>query len=358
MESGSKYDWTGLERTETEVMGKLSTDVELIAREARPAKRQERAQLGAQALGGAKFSDPQFTLLGEPRATVAMDALTTVWFNTGTLCNLTCANCYIESSPSNDRLAYLQRAEVAAYLEEMDEQQLSVREIGFTGGEPFMNPEFVLMLRDVLHRGYRVVVLTNAMRPMMKCSEELLRLQSEYADLLTMRVSVDHYDQRLHEEERGRRSFAPMVSGLQWLSRHGFTIHVAGRTRWGGDEAQLRAGFAEFFAVHDIEVDADDPVQLVLFPEMDPLAEVAEITTACWGILDVDPNDMMCASARMVVKRKGATAPSVVACTLLPYEQEFELSHSLTDSLHPISLNHAHCAKFCVLGGGSCSASN
>ena len=33
----------------------------------------------------------------------------------------------------------------------------------------------------------------------------------------------------------------------------------------------------------------------------------------------------MCASARMVVKRKGAERPAVVACTLLPYDPQFEL---------------------------------
>jgi hypothetical protein len=56
-------------------------------------------------LDPAKFRDPAVTAKGETRATVALRALETLWFNTGTLCNLTCRNCYIESSPRNDRLA-------------------------------------------------------------------------------------------------------------------------------------------------------------------------------------------------------------------------------------------------------------
>jgi hypothetical protein len=59
-----------------------------------------------------KFQDPLVTARGERRAHVALKALETLWFNTGTLCNLTCQNCYIESSPKNDRLAYLTAAEV------------------------------------------------------------------------------------------------------------------------------------------------------------------------------------------------------------------------------------------------------
>ena len=60
-----------------------------------------------------KFQDPLVTARGERRAHVALKALETLWFNTGTLCNLTCQNCYIESSPKNDRLAYLTAAAIS-----------------------------------------------------------------------------------------------------------------------------------------------------------------------------------------------------------------------------------------------------
>ncbi len=33
----------------------------------------------------------------------------------------------------------------------------------------------------------------------------------------------------------------------------------------------------------------------------------------------------------------------------------FELGHTLKEASRAVPLNHAHCAKFCVLGGGSCS---
>ena len=66
-----------------------------------------------------KFEHPDWTATRERRATVALDRLETLWFNTGTLCNITCRNCYIESSPSNDRLVYITAAEVAAFLDEI-----------------------------------------------------------------------------------------------------------------------------------------------------------------------------------------------------------------------------------------------
>ncbi|HEX9525229.1 MAG TPA: radical SAM protein [Reyranella sp.] len=306
-------------------------------------------------LDPAKFQDALLTAKGEQRAQVGLRALETLWFNTGTLCNLTCRNCYIESSPRNDRLVYLTAAEVASYLDEIERDGHGTRLIGFTGGEPFMNPELPAMLDDVLSRGLKAMVLTNAMKPMHKMKQALLGLLQRHGGNLTLRVSLDHYGRALHEAERGARSWKPTVDGLVWLAEAGFDVHVAGRRFSDEPEDQVRRGYARLFAELGVSVDAHDPTALVLFPEMDATLDVPEITTACWGILQKSPDSVMCASSRMVVKRKGAVRPAVVACTLLPYDAQFELGHSLADSVGAVGLNHPHCAKFCVLGGAACS---
>ena len=303
-----------------------------------------------------KFVDPQWTIDGKPRASVRLERLETLWFNTGTLCNLACENCYIESTPRNDRLAYLSRDDVQGYLNEIEALGLGTRTIGLTGGEPFMNPELLDIMEDCLTVGFEVLVLTNAMRPMMRQKAGLLDLRERFGDRLSLRVSVDHYHQAKHEEERGRRSWSVMLAGLCWLSRKGFRIQVAGRTLWGEAESTLRRGFAALFAEHDITLDAHDPSALVLFPEMDLGKPVPEISTECWHMLGVDPGSLMCASSRMVIKPKGAVQATVVACTLLPYDQRFAMHTTLAGSLGKVTLNHPHCARFCVLGGGSCTA--
>jgi uncharacterized Fe-S cluster-containing radical SAM superfamily protein len=302
-----------------------------------------------------KFQDPFVTAKGEKRAHVKLKALETLWFNTGTLCNLTCQHCYIQSSPKNDRLVYLTAAEVAGYLDEIGTGSLPTSMIGFTGGEPFMNPELPAMLEDALSRGLTALVLTNAMKPMVKCKPALLRLRERYGDRLTIRVSVDHYARQVHELERGRRSWQPTIDGLVWLARNGFSLDVASRQLSGEPEMMIRARFAELFAELGVEIDADDPVALMVFPEMDPSADVPEITEACWGILGKSPESVMCATSRMIVKRKGAADPAVIACTLLPYDSQFELGRTLAEAGGAVPLNHPHCAKFCVLGGGACS---
>ncbi len=305
----------------------------------------------------AKFRDPDMTAKGERRAHVDFTGLRTLWVNTGTLCNITCAHCYIESSPRNDRLAYFPLADLIGYLDEIALHHWQTREIGFTGGEPFMNPDIMAMLEVALARGFRALVLTNAMRPMRHHERHLLGLRQRFGDQFTVRVSLDHPTAARHDEERGAGGFTATLDGLKWLSANGFAARVAGRTLWGDSERELRRAYAELFARESIRLDAADGEQLVLFPEMDAAAEVPEVTERCWDILQVSPDAMMCASARMVVRRRESAAPAVVACTLLPYDAQFEMGRNLTAAIGPVKLNHPHCAKFCVLGGGSCSRS-
>jgi hypothetical protein len=218
-----------------------------------------------------------------------------------------------------------------------------------------MNPDIMAMFEAALARGFKVLVLTNAMRPMRRHEAALLDLLKRYGNRLVIRVSLDHPTPARHDEERGAGGYATTLAGLKWLSESGFAIHVAGRTLWGDAAGDLRLAYGALFAQEGISIDAQDPEQLVLFPEMDAAADVPEITEHCWDILHVSPNDMMCASSRMVVRRRDSEAPAVVACTLLPYDPQFEMGRDLAQSMGPVKLNHPHCAKFCVLGGGSCS---
>jgi hypothetical protein len=221
-----------------------------------------------------------------------------------------------------------------------------------------MNPDILGMIEAALVRGHRVLVLTNAMRPMMRprVRRGLADLAARFGARLGLRVSLDHYGAARHDAEREGGSFAKALDGMRWLRDHGVRMAVAGRDLWGAGEAAARAGYAALFAREGFAIDAEDPAQCVIFPEMDEETEMPEITTACWGILGKRPEDVMCASSRMVVKRRGAARPAVLACTLIAYDPRFELGATLAEAGGAVALNHPHCAKFCVLGGASCSA--
>jgi len=231
----------------------------------------------------AKFRDPDWTATGGRRARVALDELRTLWINTGSLCNIECRNCYIDSSPTNERLAYIIAGEALRFYEEIAAARLPVKEIGFTGGEPFMNPDIIAMMEDALTRGFSVLILTNAMQPMLRprILAGLLALRDNFRERLTLRVSLDHYTKERHDEERGPDTFDKTVEGIDWLAWAGLKIALAGRTCWGESEEDARKCYAALIKARNWPVDASDPLSLVLFPEMDARAELPEITESC-----------------------------------------------------------------------------
>ena len=299
-----------------------------------------------------KFKDQKVTADGSNRAFIEARNIKTLWFNTGTLCNIECKNCYIESSPKNDSLAYLTFEEVKSFIDEAIDKNLGTSEIGFTGGEPFMNKDIMKMLDYSLRKRLKVLVLSNAMKPMLNRTKELIKLKHPN---LIVRVSIDHYEKEKHEEIRGKNTYDVMLQGLKWLNENNFNYTLATRLLWNEKEEDLRKNFGTFIKNNNLRLDTNSPKELVTFAEMDEKIDTPEITTSCWDILNKDPNDIMCSWSRMVVRKKNSKNPSVIACTLLPYADEFDLGETLTNSLQKIYLNHKHCSKFCVLGGSSCS---
>ena len=299
-----------------------------------------------------KFKNQKVTADGSNRAFIEARNIKTLWFNTGTLCNIECKNCYIESSPKNDRLVYLTFEEVKSFIDEALDKNLGTNEIGFTGGEPFMNKDIMKMIDYSLNKNFKVLVLSNAMKPMLNRTNELIKLNHPN---LIIRVSIDHYQKEKHEEIRGKKTYDVMLQGLKWLNENNFNYTLATRLLWDEKEEDLRKNFGAFIKNNNLRLDTNSPKQLVTFAEMDEKMDTPEITTSCWDILKKDPNDIMCSWSRMVVRKKNSKSPSVIACTLLPYADEFDLGETLTNSLQKIYLNHKHCSKFCVLGGSSCS---
>lgn len=302
-----------------------------------------------------KFLDPFTTGDGSTRAYVDLTNLKTLWFNTGSRCNLECENCYIESSPRNDRLEYISAEEVVSYLDEVRTLSQPVELIGLTGGEPFLNPHIIDIISEGLKRDFDVLVLSNAFNVINRKKDDLVKLKDSYGDKLHLRISLDHHAKEFHEKERGEGTFDKTLENIQWFHKQGFNVSLAGRSLQDEDLAQATQSYRELLASYDIDIHLEEG-KLVVFPEMDTNREVPEITTKCWDILNKSPEQQMCATERMIVKRKGDELPTIVPCTLLAYDKQFDLGHKLDTAQKRVQLNHKFCAQFCVLGGASCSS--
>ena len=302
------------------------------------------------------FADRFVTAKGEVRASVSFFGYRIVWFNTGTLCNIACKGCYIGSSPKNDALSYLSLAEAVRFLDEASGLSDVPELIGFTGGEPFLNPNFLDILAAALERRFRVVVLTNAMRPLQLSQARFALLNQNHMGRISIRVSLDHFTKEGHEDIRGPRTWTPAMAGIDWLLSQGFDVSLAGRLLPSVDEAVLRRGYDELFRARGWPLNPFDPIQLVLFPDITDTRPVPEISEGCWSKVSVKPFDLMCSNSRMVVRRRGEASASVVACTLIAHDPAFDLGTTLEQAKRDVWLKHRSCARFCVLGGSNCAA--
>lgn len=302
-----------------------------------------------------KFKDPFKTIDGSTRAFVDLVELKTLWFNTGSRCNLECQNCYIESSPKNDRLEYISSNDILPYLDEIKTYEMPVTLIGLTGGEPFLNPHIIEIISECLKRGFEILVLSNAYNVINRKKDDLVELKKHYGDKFHLRISLDHYTKELHEKERGPNTFSKTIENIKWFQKEDFNLSIAGRSLRDEDLSEATNSYRSLLESNDIQIDLEKD-KLVVFPEMDTNRDVPEITTECWNILNKTPEQQMCSSERMIVKRKGEELPTVVPCTLLAYDNQFDLGTTLSESKKRVQLNHKFCAQFCVLGGASCSS--
>ncbi|PIN79455.1 radical SAM protein, partial [Candidatus Woesearchaeota archaeon CG10_big_fil_rev_8_21_14_0_10_34_8] len=181
-------------------------------------------------MGVEKFVDPEKTTQGKPRAVVPLTDLKTLWINTGTRCNLQCENCYIESTPTNDSLEYITSKQVQTYLDEIYQLNLQTKEIGLTGGEPFLNPNLIKIITLCLERNFNLLILTNGYKVIDRYKDQLQFLNSQYHNQLNLRFSLDHYSLEVHEKERGSGTFHPTLRNIKWFAEQGFNISIAGRS--------------------------------------------------------------------------------------------------------------------------------
>ena len=189
-------------------------------------------------------------------------------------------------------------------------------------------------------------------------SRRCCALRARYGDRLTIRVSIDHYGRAVHEAERGRAQLAAddrraAVAGRQRVSPYRRQPAAVGRK----PEAAIRRGFAALFA----ETRGGDRRRRPGRADGVPgdgrrEADVPEITEACWGILGKSPDERdvrQLAHGRQAQGRRAVRRSSPARCCLTI--RGSSSGRTLAEASGAVPLNHPHCAKFCVLGGGACS---
>lgn len=274
--------------------------------------------------------------------------LDTLWMQVaGTLCNLSCTHCFVTSGPGVTRHAMLTRAQVASRVTEALE--MGVKEIYFTGGEPFLNPEMDDILEDTLALA-PCTVLSNGTLFTKRRIERLVALAAGSRFSLELRVSLDGDDEAAHDAIRGAGAYRRALDGLRALSAAGLLPIVTFTQLEAGDPLAFRE---RVFARLKAEGLARPRVKVLPMFLMGREAERTRgyrerETLALLPGEAFDEHRLQCGSCRAV------TSQGVFVCPLLVDEPAARMGETLAQSAREFSLAHGACHT-CWVTGMTCA---
>ena len=280
---------------------------------------------------------------GRP-AHITLERLSSLWFQvTGLLCNLECAHCLVDSSPRNTSMLFLDRATVQAYLQEAE--SIGVKEVYFTGGEPFLHPEMPTLLADALTIA-PTTVLTNGTLITPGMAQTLRRISEGSRYTLEVRVSMDHPEEAKNDRLRGWGSYAKALRAVLRLQGVGLLpiVTVTECFQTGGPSL-----FEAFLAMLKREGVQRPRLKML------PVFHTGKLENSRTGggvsqamMAGLDPLLLQCAEARVVA------ADGVYACPILVGKKEGFLGSGSLRARPGVDLAH-HACRTCYDTGMSCA---
>jgi len=279
-------------------------------------------------------------------AAVELRHLDNLWIQvSGTRCNIECRHCFNNSSPSTPLGASPHETAFGLMTLEAVNGAIAaaaargVREIYFTGGEPFLHAQLLEMVAYALTVA-PTTVLTNGMLISDRMADALADLASAARYSLEVRVSLDGYTEQMNDAIRGPGVFRLALAGAVRLAqRHLLPIITVVRTWGDADEPAMLAGFAR--ALRDAGCDRPRIKVLPALPLGRELTRIAGlqrdecVTTAMLDGFDRDL--LMCSNSRLVTDR------GVWVCPLLVGERDARLGATLDDAGSSYELRHQAC---------------
>ena len=274
-------------------------------------------------------------------------ALDTLWLQvTGTLCNLACLHCFISCGPKNESHPFMTVEQVQDALDAAGKAGL--KEIYFTGGEPFMHPEIF----DLIERSLKLApltILTNGILIDDAAAERLGRVFRESRYSFDLRVSLDGTTPEVNDPIRGGGSFAKIMDGVRALANAGVNPVLTVTEVDDGANVASRDAFRELLVAAGLP----KPRMKFLAPFRIGREERRGRSYERYELLEVEDllpgeeEELQCSSCRMV------TAKGAYPCPILIEEPDARMGDRLEDALVPITLKHRACWT-CHADGVSC----
>jgi MoaA/NifB/PqqE/SkfB family radical SAM enzyme len=262
--------------------------------------------------------------------------LATLWVQiTGTWCNLECRHCINASGPKSPWLKPLDAVTIRRAIREAE--AAGVKEIYFTGGEPFLHGEILPLLELALATA-PTTVLTNGTLIGPETADALVALAARAPYSLELRVSLDDTEREKNDRIRGEGAWAKAVAAVRRLRERGL-LPIVTATEITRDEHPAGSGMYERFRDFLRGQGVERPrvkIMPVFGIGRQPAGATAPLTED--DLEGFDRAVLQCADARVVA------ADGVYACPILAGLEGARLSTgSLAESFRPVPLYHPAC---------------
>lgn len=153
-----------------------------------------------------------------PSTIVSLKAPIRVTFLITRRCNLMCKHCYISSSPyvGSKELTFSQ---IESILKKLADAGVFI--VYFTGGEPFVRPDFMKIAELASDLGLGVGISTNGTL----LNDDIIHRLSKI-NIVKIQVSLDGATKETHEFIRGRGTFNKTISAIRKLIEHNIPVGI------------------------------------------------------------------------------------------------------------------------------------
>jgi MoaA/NifB/PqqE/SkfB family radical SAM enzyme len=262
--------------------------------------------------------------------------LSTLWIQiTGTWCNLACTHCINASGPRAPWLKPLDAETIRRAIGEAE--QAGVKEIYFTGGEPFLHGEIL----PVLERALQVApttVLTNGTLIGPAEADTLAAMAAAARYSLEIRVSLDDTEREKNDRIRGEGAWARALEAVRLLRTRGL-LPIVTATEITRAEHPAGSGMYERFRDF-LQGQGVERPRVKIMPVFglgrQPAGPSRPLTEE--DLEGFDRSVLQCADARVVA------ADGVYACPILAGLPGARLSGGrLAEAFRPAPLYHPAC---------------
>jgi MoaA/NifB/PqqE/SkfB family radical SAM enzyme len=224
---------------------------------------------------------------------------------------------------------------------------LGVKEIYFTGGEPFLHQDILELLAFALQVA-PTTILTNGTMINATMADALATLARQTAYSFEIRVSIDDLDRERNDRIRGKGAWAKAVRAIQLLHARGLLPILTATEpshKSPSEEKSLYTRFRDFLL--SLGIDKPRVKILPIFPVGRMANEGGPLLTE-ETLQGFDVSLLQCAETRVVA------AGGIYSCPILAGLPEARLSGaSLQDSFKACRLYHPACAT-CYHTGMTC----